>query len=92
MERQKWNIEEMRQIWKNRRNLAKDIIANKKADIETEMRMRKQQLDRELEAKLTEIAKEEDAYMARYYAYCEQRRHDVNEAYKQFKEMEGGEQ
>lgn len=92
MERQKWNIEEMRQIWKTRRNLAKDIIANKKADIETEMRLRKQQLDRELEEKLTEIAKEEDSYMARYYAYCEQRRHDVNEAYLQFKEMEGGQQ
>lgn len=86
----KWNLKEMEQMWKARRALAKDITANKKADIETEMRLRKQQLDRELEEKLREIAKEEDAYMAKYYEYCEQRRHEVNEAYKQFKEMEGG--
>ena len=92
MERQKWNIEEMRQIWKTRRHLAKDIIANKKADIDTEMRLRKQQLDRELEEKLTEIAKEEDRYMARYYADRVQLRHDVNYTPNQFKEMEGGQQ
>lgn len=84
---EKWNIEEMRQIWKTRRNLAKDMTANKKADIETEMRLRKQQLDRELEAKLTEIAKEEDAYMARYYDYRANLRQEVNEANKQFAEM-----
>ena len=82
----------MKQMWKARRALAKDITANKKADIETEMRLRKQQLDRELEGKLREIAQEEDSYLQKYYEWCAQRRQEVREAYKQFMEMKGGEQ
>lgn len=91
MEGQKWKISEMQQIWKNRRNLAKDRTANKKADIETEMRLRKQQLDRELEDQLAQIAREEDEYLAKYYEYCRQRREDIHRAYQEAKALEGGE-
>ena len=88
----KWNIEEMKSMWRQRRNIAKDTAANRKREIETEVRIKKQRIDRELEDKLREIAQEEDSYLQKYYEWSAQRRQELREAYKMQKELKGGEQ
>lgn len=54
-----------------------------------EVDTKKELLQREMEDKLAEVAREEDTYIQRYRAYCAREREDIHRAYQERKEMEG---